>query len=63
MVLKEGRELPSIPVLGNSHGIGDVFTGLCGIPVAVLLQHQQYLHALTELVPSGSYQLCSLDTS
>jgi len=46
MVLKEGRELPSIPVLDNSSVIGAVFTGLCAVPVAVLLQ----LYALTELV-------------
>ena len=44
MVLKEERELPSIPVLGNSNVvvhfvIAAVFTGLCAVPAAVLLQH------------------------
>ena len=39
MVFNEGRELPSIAVLGNSHVIGAVFTGLCDVPATVLLQH------------------------
>ena len=39
MVLKEGGELLSIPVLGNSHVIGAVFTGLCAVQAAILLQH------------------------
>ena len=39
MVLKEGRELPAILVLGNSHVLGSVFTGLFAVPAAVLLLH------------------------
>ena len=38
-LMKEGIELPSTPVLGNSHVIGAVFTGLCVVPAAVLLQY------------------------
>ena len=49
MLRKEGRELPSIPVQGNSHVIGAVFTGLCAVPAQP--SFSIYLDALTELVP------------
>ena len=65
MVLKEERELPSIPVLGNSNivVIGAVFTGLCAVPTAVLLQHVPRCSDRTcPLVRcSGPHQLCPLD--
>ena len=43
-------KLPSIAVLGNSHVTGVVFTGLCAVPAAVLLQQ----------VPRCSDRTCSL---
>ena len=67
MVLKEERELPSITVLGNSNVvvIAAVFTGLCAVPAAVLLQHVPRCSDRTcSLVRcSGPHQLCPLDPS
>ena len=57
------RELPSILVLGNSHVIGAVFTGLCAVPAAIILQHVTRCSVRTcpLVLCSGPHQLCPLD--
>ena len=55
MTIKEERELPSIPVLSNSNVvvIAAVFTGLCAVPTALLLQH---VHRCSDRTcPPGSW--------
>ena len=49
MVIKEGRDLSSILVLGNCHVIGAVFTGLWRSQRQS--SFSMYLDVLTELVP------------
>ena len=44
-------KLPSIPVLGNSHVIGAVFTGLCVVRSQRQSSFSMYVDAMIELVP------------